>query len=342
MTTDSTQLTGDVDVAICGAGPIGAATARFLARRRPGLHIAMLTADRPGALPGRGPGALPDAVPDGSLADPTDPDHRATYRYSGGSIRWAWDDAVKREMTSETAGFVRGLLSDGVELDALENTYHLLHTGELIPALNLSAARLVDHLVNTARADGVAWHPGTTVTAVRPGDDGGYVVETSQGDVHARQVLVALGARTPRVLPAHDTEAEKRQLFVLDLPVDEHRARLPHTIVPVGKGFAYVFVKRTDGGIRVVVGQEDIVEDDDTAGPVDYWAELLDSGVGDVLPWLRDARVERILWGVDSAHKKLAVTEPVPGLLAANCGSAVRSAAWIGRTLADRLADGRA
>lgn len=323
MTTDSSQLTGDLDVAICGAGPVGAATARFLARHHPGLRVALLTDGPPGEPSGDG-----------------DPEHLATYHYSGGSIRWAWDDPVKREMTGETARFVRELLADGVDLDALENTYHLLHTGELIPALNVSATRLVDHLVQTARADGVSWHPGTTVTAVRPEDDG-HVVETSRGDVRALRVLVALGARTPQVLPAHDTEAEKRQLFVLDLPVEESRERLPHTIAPVGKGFAYVFVKRTDDGVRVVVGQEDIVEDDDTSAPVDYWGELLESGVGDVLPWLRDARVERILWGVDSAHKKLAVTEPAPGLLAANCGSAVRSSAWIGRTLAERLAGGR-
>lgn len=313
MTTDNTQLTGDVDVAICGAGPIGAATAHFLAHHHPALRVALLT----------------DTSSD-------DPGHHATYRYSGGSIRWAWEDEVKREMTSETAGFVRELLADDVELDALENTYHLLHTGELIPALNVSADRLVSHFVRAARADGVAWHPGTTVTGVQPGDDG-HVVETSRGTVRAGRVLVALGARTPQLLPAHDTEAEKRQLFVLDLPVGELRERLPHTIVPVGKGFAYAFVKRIGGGMRVIVGQEDIVEDDDTSGPVDYWDELLGSGLGDVLPWLHDAGVEQILWGVDSAHKKLAITEPAPGLLAANCGSAIRSSAWIGRTLAARL-----
>ncbi|MBO0609235.1 NAD(P)/FAD-dependent oxidoreductase [Myceligenerans salitolerans] len=314
MTTESTPLSGDADVAICGSGPIGAATACFLTRHRPALRVTLVTDERS-----------------------DDPEHLATYRYSGGSIRWAWDDPVKREMTEETARFVRELLADGVELDALENTYHLLHTGELIPALNVSAARLVGHLVDTARAGGVSWHPGTTVTAVRPGQ-GVHVVETSRGTVRARRVLVALGARTPRVVPEHDPEVEKRQLFVLDLPVGELRERLPHTIVPVGKGFAYVFLKRTEGGTRVVVGQEDVVEDHDTSGPVDHWDELLDSGVGDVLPWLRDARVERILWGSDAGHKTLAVTEPAPGLLAASCGSAVRSAAWIGRRLAERLA----
>ncbi|GAB4085212.1 hypothetical protein GCM10028784_18420 [Myceligenerans cantabricum] len=324
MTTDSTRITGDVDVAICGAGPIGAATAHFLARRRPALRVALLTAEHPG-----GPAGEPSA----------DPAHLATYRYSGGSIRWAWDDTVKREMTGETARFVRGLLADGVNLDALENTYHLLHTGELIPALNVSGARLVNHLVQAARADGVAWYPGTPVTAVRAGD-GAHVVETARGDVRAGQVLVALGAHTPRVLPAHGPEVEKRQLFVLDLPVHEHREHLPHTIVPVGKGFAYVFVKRTADGTRVLVGQEDVVEDQDASGPADYWDELLDSGLGDVLPWLRDAGVERVLWGSDVGHKTLAVDEPAPGLLAASCGSAVRSAAWIGRNLAGRLAGG--
>lgn len=320
MTTDSTPLTGDVDVAICGAGPIGAATAHFLGRNHPGLRVALLTETPPDDPSGDG-----------------DPGHRATYHYSGGSIRWAWQDRAKHEMTSETAAFVRDLLADGVDLDALENTYHLLHTGELIPALNVSAARLVRHYVTTARADGAAWHPGTTVTAVRPGD-GAHVVHTSRGTVRAAQVLVALGARTPHVLPAHGLEVEKRQLFVLDLPVSGLRERLPHTIVPVGKGFAYVFVKRTPAGLRVVVGQEDVVHDDDTSGPVDHWDELLDAGVGAVLPWLRDAGVERILWGSDAGHKTLAVTESAPGLLGASCGSAVRSSAWIGRTLAERLA----
>lgn len=307
------NLPAEADVAICGAGPIGAATAYFLARTSPELRIVVLSADP---------------------AD--DPGHVSTYRYSGGSIRWTWPDPVKQEMTTETAEFVQGLLADGVDLAAIENTYHLLHTGEHIPALNISAARLVAHLLEQAADAGAQIVSDAVVEGVRP-DGSGHLVDTARGTVRAERVLVALGAANARLFPQTGTELEKRQLFVLDLPVPPERARMPHTIVPVGDGFGYAFVKSVEGRLRVLVGQEDIVEDDDLSGPVDHWTALLDSGLGTALPWLRDAKVEQILWGVDVAQKKLVLDEPSPGLLLAGCGSSVRSSAWLGRTLAERL-----
>ncbi|MER7559811.1 FAD-dependent oxidoreductase [Nocardioides sp. NPDC126508] len=300
----------EADVAICGAGPIGAATATFLAR--PGLRVVLIDHDP---------------------AD--DPEHVATYRYSGGSIRWTWPDPVKREMTTQTEQFIRGA-APGAELGMIENTYHLLHTGEHIPALNVSATGLVGMLRDQAQEAGATF-VDALVTGVRP-DGGGHVVETSRGAIRARRVLGAMGAANASVFPQASAAPEKRQLFVLDLPVPPERELLPHTIVPIGDGFGYVFVKLIDGDLRVLVGQEDIVEDEDTSGPVDHWKELLDSGLATTLPWLRDARVDDILWGVDTAQKTLVVDEPSPGVLVANCGSAIRSAAWLGRTLAERLA----
>ncbi|MER7609646.1 FAD-dependent oxidoreductase [Nocardioides sp. NPDC127503] len=306
-----TQL-AEADVAICGAGPIGAATAIFLAR--PDLRVVLIDHDP---------------------AD--DPAHVATYRYSGGSIRWTWPDPVKREMTTQTEQFIRGAAADAdAELGMIENTYHLLHTGEHIPALNVSATGLVGLLRDQAQEAG-ATLVDALVTGVRP-DGSGHVVETSRGAIRAGRVLGAMGAANASVFPQVSAEAEKRQLFVLDLPVPPEREQLPHTIVPIGDGFGYVFVKLIDGQLRVVVGQEDIVEDEDTSGPVDHWKEILDSGLATTLPWLRDARVDDILWGVDTAQKTLVVDEPSPGVLVANCGSAIRSAAWLGRTLAERLA----
>ena len=308
-----TELPTDADVVICGAGPIGAATAYVLARTSPELRIVVLD----------------DAPID-------DPSHAATYRYSGGSIRWTWEDPVKREMTVETAELVQQFLADGVDLAALENTYHLLHTGEHIPALNVSAARLVSHLLEEAAAAGVQVVPGTVVDGVRS-DGSGHLVETSRGAIRTERTLVALGAATKRLFPQSSADLEKRQLFVLDLPVTPERERMPHTIVPIGDGFGDVFVKSIDGQLRVVVGQEDLVEDEDTTGAVDYWTTLLDRGLATALPWLREAKAEQILWGVDVAQKKLVLDEPEPGLLVAGCGSAVRSAAWLGRRLAERL-----
>ena len=305
-----TDLPTDADIVICGAGPIGAATAYFLAR--PDLRVVVISFE-------------PD----------DDPDHLATYRYSGGSIRWTWPDPVKREMTTQTEQFIRGA-APHADLAMLQNSYHLLHTGEHIPALNVSATGLVGMLRDQAREAG-ATLVDALVTGVRR-DGSGHVVETSRGAIRAGRVLGAMGAANASVFPQASAEPEKRQLFVLDLPVPPERELLPHTIVPIGDGFGYVFVKLIDGQMRVLVGQEDIVADEDTSGPVDHWKEILDSGLATTLPWLRDARVDDILWGVDTAQKTLVVDEPSPGVLVANCGSAIRSAAWLGRTLAERLA----
>ena len=315
-------LPEEADVVICGAGPIGAATAYFLARTSPHLQVVVLH----------------DSPSDDPADDPSDdPGHTTTYRYSGGSIRWTWADPVKREMTTETAEFARGLLADGVDLAAIENSYHLLHTGEHIPALNISAARLVSHLLERASDADARIVPDTAVEGVRP-DGSGHLVETSRGTIRAGRALVALGAANTRLFPQTCAELEKRQLFVLDLPVPPERELMPHTIVPIGDGFGYVFVKSVEGRLRVLAGQEDIVEDEDTTGAVDYWTTLLDRGLATALPWLSEAKVEQILWGFDIAQKKLVLDEPNPGLLVASCGSAVRSAAWLGRTLAERLA----
>ncbi|MGH8964455.1 MAG: NAD(P)/FAD-dependent oxidoreductase, partial [Actinomycetes bacterium] len=299
------------DVVICGAGPIGAATAYFLARTD--LRVVVINFE-------------PD----------DDPAHLATYRYSGGSIRWTWPDPVKREMTTQTEQFIRGLAPDA-DLAMLQNSYHLLHTGELIPALNVSATRLVGLLREQAQEVGVRLVNDTAVTGVRP-NGVGHIVETSRGTIRANRVLGAMGAANASVFPQVSAGAEKRQLFVLDLPVPPEREQMPHTIVPVGDGFGYVFVKLIDGRLKVLVGQEDIVEDTDTSGPVDHWKTILDRGLAETLPWLRDAGVDDILWGVDTAQKTLVVDEPSPGVLVASCGSAIRSAAWLGRTLAERLA----
>lgn len=305
-----TELPTDADIVICGAGPIGAATAYFLAR--PDLRVVVI-----------------------SFEPEDDPAHLATYRYSGGSIRWTWPDPVKREMTTQTEQFIRDA-APYADLAMLQNSYHLLHTGELIPALNVSATRFVGLLREQAQEIGVRFVDDTAVTAVRP-DGVGHIVETSRGTIRSNRVLGAMGAANASVFPQSSAAPEKRQLFVLDLPVPPEREQMPHTIVPIGDGFGYVFVKLIDGQLRVLVGQEDIVEDDDTSGPVDNWKTILDRGLAETLPWLRDARVDDILWGIDTAQKTLVVDEPSPGVLVANCGSAIRSAAWLGRTLAERL-----
>lgn len=297
-------MTCTVAVAVVGSGPIGAATAHQLA----------LAGVRGVALVGEEAAA-------------------GAYRSSGGSVCWHRSDEIKAAMIRQTADFVRERVAAGASIRVRETPYLFLDAGVLAPALNVSAADLVADLVALAVDGGVERVDVGRVLAVEP-VPGGRRVVGERGSVEARVTVLALGAGNPTLVPALPSRLEKRQLFVLDLPVDDQRARLPHVVVPIGAGYAYVFVKQTDDGLRVLLGQEDLVADDDLTGPVDHFAELLAAGVADRFRFVRRAGVQRILWGVDWADKRPHLAEHGPGLLTVNCGSAVRACVPIGQRAA--------
>ncbi len=297
-------------VAVVGRGPIGAATAQRLAMA--GVRdVALVGAAEP---------------------EPGEP----AYRSSGGSVCWHRSNLTKRAMIRRTAEFIRARVAAGAPVRVRDTPYLFLDAGVLAPALNVAATDLVADLVGLAAGAGVAEVDVGPVTAVEP-VAGGHRVVGPAGSVDARVVVLALGAANPALVPDLPARLEKRQLFVLDLPVDEQRAALPHVIAPIGPGYAYVFVKETADGLRVVVGQEDLVPDEDLTGPVDSYGELLAAGVADRFPFLRPAGVERILWGVDWTDKLPHLVEHRPGLLTVNCGSAVRACVAIGEQVAARV-----
>ena len=301
---------GRTRVAVVGAGPLGAAAARELAVR---------------------------SVPDVVLLDGDDAGDGGAYRSSGGSICWYRPDPVKAELIRQTAEHLRRRVADGAAIRLRELPYLLLDRGVLVPALNVDSADVVADLVAQARDHGAQLERVGRVGAVSP-RPGGWRVEGDRGDVDARVVLLALGAGNVDLVPGLPRRLEKRQLFVLDLPVDDDRARMPHVVARVGGGHAYVFVKELPEGRRVLLGQEDLMEDRDLTGPSDHFTELLDAGVGRTFGFLREGRPERILWGVDWADKLPAVTTGEdPTLLAVNCGSGVRACIPAGRAAADAV-----
>ena len=295
-------------VAVVGSGPIGAATAYGLARA-----------------------GIADVTLVGGDHGP------AAYRSSGGSVCWHRDDPEKAAMIEATADFVRQRVAAGARIRYREQPYLFLDAGVLVPALNIAAADLVADLAGLARRDGVRDADLGPVTAVEP-VEGGHRVVGARGTVEARVVVLALGAGNAALTGTDPGAVEKRQLFVLDLPVGEDRARLPHLVAAVGPGYAYVFVKQTAGGLRLLLGQEDLVADSDLSGPVDHLAELLAAGVADRFPFLRGARAEQVLWGVDRFEKLPAITAHRPGLISVNCGSAVRACVPIGQRAAAAVA----
>lgn len=290
-------------VAVLGAGPVGAATAYALTRA---------------------------GVPGVTLVGP---DGGGAFRSSGGSVCWHRNDADKAAMIRATADFVRDRVAAGAQIAVRDVPYLFLDAGVLVPALNLSAADLVADLVGLALAGGATRRDVGRITAVREVDGGRQVVGET-GTVDAEVVVVALGVGSRALVDGLDDPVEKRQLFVLDLPVDAGRAALPHLVAPVGSGFAYVFVKQTAAGLRVLLGQEDLLADGVPDGPVDHLAELLAAGVEQRFPFLRGARAERVLWGVDWEHKVPRITEHGRGLLSVTCGSAVRACVPIGERAA--------
>lgn len=297
-----------VDLIILGGGPIGAATAYFLSRAGSGQKVCLLSKD-------------PSA-------------DNAAWQNAGGSVRWYWDDAEKRAMTKETADFAKRLVSEGVELSLLEDNYLFLHRGVFAPSINLSGGKLVDYLLAEAAKNGVDVRRSAEVTGItRDGET--YKIATSAGEFAARKVLCAMGAAAnTQLVDGYEVEPEERQLYVLDAAVTADSASLPHIILPIGEGVAYIFVKKTPNGLRFVVGQEDAIE---PAGNADDFKALLAAGLGSIMPFLKQAGVETVWSGTDAGNKTLKLEEAQPGLWAANCGSAIRSCAYIGRTVAERL-----
>ncbi|EGD43700.1 putative translation initiation factor IF-2, partial [Nocardioidaceae bacterium Broad-1] len=257
-------LPAEADVAICGAGPIGAATATFLAR--PGLRVVLIDHDP---------------------AD--DPGHVATYRYAGGSIRWTWPDPVKREMTTQTEKYIRGA-APGADLGMIENTYHLLHTGEHIPALNVSTTGLVGMLRDHAREAG-ATLVDALVTGVRP-DGSGHVVETSRGTIRAGGSSARWARRTPRCSRRPARSRRSASCSCSTSRSGPNASSCPTRSCRSATASGYVFREVHRRAMRVLVGQEDIVEGRDTSAPSTTGKEILDSVLAETLPWLRDARVD--------------------------------------------------
>lgn len=305
-------MTDTYDVLILGGGPIGAATAYFLMQKG-GLKVGLLRRE-------------PN----------DDPEHVATYKWAGGSVRWFWDDPEKTAATKETADFIKDLVRKGADFSLLEDNYLFLNRGAFVPAINVASTKLIDYLLEGSRARGLEITDGIEIENVEK-SVGGYVVTGGGKQWIAKKVLLALGVNNNNFIEDLGIEEEKRELFVLDTPVDDARKDFPHTIFPIGEGVAYVFIKKFPEGLRFVVGQEDVVEAGEERGENNYFQELLDAGLAERLPFIKDAKVEKVLWGIDSGNKTLNIHTTDNALYAVNAGSAVRSCVYIGRTLAEIL-----
>lgn len=294
------------DILILGGGPIAASSAYFLTKSG-NKKIGLVT------------------------QEPIE-SRDATYLYAGGSVRWFWPDALKTEMTTETAMFIKDLQKQGVDLSLIEDNYLFLNRGKFVPSVNISSKKLIQWLLDQSIQQGLSIHNGEQIESVQKNGEL-WQVKTDKGLHYAKIILSALGVKNS-MITGSEIETEKRELFVLNLPVTKDEEAFPHTIVPINEGVVYVFIKQFPEGKKFVVGQEDVVEEQESAV---VFAKLIEAGLGEIMPFLKEASVENILWGFDVAEKNLILNEIEPGKFVANCGSAIRACVWIGRTIAEKL-----
>jgi predicted Rossmann fold flavoprotein len=195
--TLSATLSASTDIAIVGAGAAGLATAIFARRSQPGARVVLLeTARKPGAkilVSGGGRCNVTNAV----VAE-TD--------------FWGGKPTITRRVLRAlpVADTVRFFSDLGVSL-------HEEAGGKLFPDTN-RARDVVDALLRGLREAGAELVASTRVHTVTP-DASGFVLDTSAGALHAREVVLASGGRS---LPKTGSDGGG---YVI-------AAALGHTIVP--------------------------------------------------------------------------------------------------------------
>lgn len=300
------KLNNIYDLIIIGGGPIGAIIAYQLSKvkRKFNLNKIGLIQQEPQSYPG------------------------IAYPNAGGSIRWYFDDEEIKLATMKTANFILKI-KNKIDLNLIQDYYFFTHKGIFVPSLNISGVKLVNYLKEEAKKHGIDIFSATKYQSFKRNQNL-YIVKTNKYNFLAKKLIFALGAKNKDFFKL-PIEIEKRQLFVLDLILNEDQKIIPHTIFKIGQGIIFLFVKKIDDKNRLVLGQEDIYHHSLKAKPENYFKNLIyQKGVGEILPFLKKTRVDKILWGFDVKNKKPLIFQIEENVWTINCGSAIRSLMHIG------------
>lgn len=289
------------DLIIVGGGPIGSALAYFSSIKKNKLNLEKI--------------ALIQMEPktyDG-----------VAYPYAGGSIRWYFEDEEIKKNTQKTAEFILGL-KDKIDLNLIEDNYFFVHRAIFVPSINISGGKLVNYFKKEAELNGVQIYSNTEFKKIEKNENN-YKIITSNGEFLAQKIIFALGYKNKEYFNLEELEVEKRQLFVLGLDLKEEQFKIPHTIFKFNNGIIFYFLKKFDDGYKIILGQEEIFEHNEEPVPENYFDDLMNMGLSESLPFLKNTKLEKILWGFDVKNKKPLIKEYDKDIFIVNCGSAVRS-----------------
>jgi hypothetical protein len=111
-----------------------------------------------------------------------------------------------------------------------------------------------------------------------------------------------------------------------------------HGVVTISD--VYVFIKRVGDDLKMLISQEGVIEENGEPAPDDYFKKMCDLGLTELMPFLKEVKTERVLWGFDAKNKTVKIYSPDRMFHAAACGSAVRGCIGIGKKLAAEVVKG--
>jgi glycine/D-amino acid oxidase-like deaminating enzyme len=205
----------------------------------------------------------------------------------------------------------------------------------------LNPARYVAGLALAARRAGACLHDHTRVTSIEPETSNGvrqFRVQTSNGTVAAREVLLASGAYTTEATPALRKKIIPIGSYIIAtevLPAGLARELSPRNrMIYDSKHFLYYYRLTPDN--RMLFGGRAAFFPE-TENTVRQSAEILRRGMISVYPQLRDTKVE-FVWGgtLDFTLDVMPHAGKIDGMYfaAGFAGHGVAAATWFGAKLA--------
>jgi glycine/D-amino acid oxidase-like deaminating enzyme len=171
----------------------------------------------------------------------------------------------------------------------------------------LHVGRFVRGLAQAAARRGVEVHEGTPMTGLRPAPQGGHIVDTPSGSLHARQVLLASGTSQTGPLGWIRRRIVPVGAFIIvtePLPVATLDRLIPHRRNATDTKNFVTYFRTTPDNRLLLGGRARFAVSNPTSDRKS--STILRASLKDVFPELRDARID-YCWGgmVDMTRDRL-------------------------------------
>lgn len=245
--------------------------------------------------------------------------------------------ATQRDL-AENFGHETRLLSKSELRSELGSDYY---HGALLDPLSaaLHVGKYVHGLAEAAERAGAEIHERNAATALTRTPDGGFLVETLQGTIRARQVMAATDAYTDKAMPWFRKRLINVGSFiVVTEPLGEARARelIPNGRLVVDSKNIGHYIRLTPDN-RLAFGGRARFAPSNPASDLKS-GDVLKQELAEIFPQLADVRIDYV-WGgsVGFSYDRIPHAGEANGLYYSMgyCGHGVQMATYMGRAMAE-------